>query len=131
MNKRVIERNMFYGANKKIFLRAVELRNNMTHAEQVLWEELRKKEIFKVRFKRQHPIDIFVVDFYCHKYKLAIEVDGDIHLRQEVMEHDDGRSADIEKLGIKILRFTNKEVFENIEAVKKRILEEIHSLSPL
>jgi len=122
---------MFYGANKKIFLRAVELRNNMTLAEQVLWEELRKKETFKVRFKRQHPVDIFVLDFYCHQYKLAIEVDGEIHLRKEVQEHDDGRSHDIEKLGIKILRFTNREVLESIEVVRQRILQEISSLSPL
>lgn len=99
----------------------------MTLAEKLLWEELRKKDIFKVRFKRQHPIDIFVVDFYCHTYKLAIEVDGDIHLKEEVQEYDDGRSHDIEKLGIKILRFTNKEVIENIEMVKQRILQEINS----
>jgi len=127
MNKRVIERNMFYGANKRIFQRAVELRNNMTLAEKVLWEELKRKETFNVRFKRQHPIDIFVVDFYCHKYKLAIEVDGDIHLREEVQEYDDGRSHDIEKFGIKILRFKNKEVLGNIEMVKQRILQEICS----
>ena len=131
MGKRVIERNMFFGARKEIFLRAVELRNNMTLAEKVLWEGLRNKETFKVRFKSQHPIDIFVVDFYCHKYRLVVEVDGDIHLRDEVKEHDDGRSHDIEKLGIKILRFTNKEVLENIEDVKQRILKKISSLSPL
>ena len=131
MQIRVIERNMFYGAKKNIFIRAVELRKNMTLAEQVLWKELKKKETFKVRFKSQHPIDIFVVDFYCHKYKLVIEVDGDIHLREEVKERDDCRSHDIEKLGIKILRFTNKEVLGNIDEVKQRILQEISSLSPL
>jgi very-short-patch-repair endonuclease len=103
----------------------------MTKAEKILWEELKKKEIFKARWKRQHPIDIFVVDFYCHKYKLAIEVDGEIHLNKEIQEHDEGRSYDIEKLGIKILRFTNKEVFDDIEFVKNRILHEINSLSPL
>ena len=131
MSKRVIERHMFYGARKNIFLRAIELRNSMTIAEATLWEELRKKEIFKARWKRQHPVDIFVLDFYCHKYKLAIEVDGEIHLQEEVREHDDGREHDIEKLGIKILRFTNKEVLENIEFVKECILYEINSLSPL
>jgi very-short-patch-repair endonuclease len=130
MNKRVIERNMFYGASKSIFLRALELRKSLTPAEKLLWEELKRKEIFRVRFKRQHPIDIFIVDFYCHKYKLAIEVDGDIHLKEEVREYDDGRSHDIEKLGIKILRFTNKEVIENIEMVKQRILNEIISIKP-
>jgi very-short-patch-repair endonuclease len=129
MNKRVIQRNMFYGASKKIFLRAIELRNNMTPAENLLWKVLKNKEIFKVRFKRQHPVSIFVVDFYCHKYKLAIEVDGDIHLRQEVMERDDGRTHDIEKLGIKILRFTNQDVIEKTDWVKDSILNEISSHS--
>ena len=130
MNKRVIDRHMFYGAKKNIFLKAIELRNNMTEAEKVLWEELKKKEIFKARWKRQHPIDIFVVDFYCHKYKLAIEVDGEIHLKEEIREHDDGRAHDIEKFGIKILRFTNKQVLEEIEFVKNRILIEINLLRP-
>lgn len=104
---------MFYGAKRSIFLRAIELRNNMTKAEKILWEELKKK-VFKARWKRQHPVDIFVVDFYCHKYKLAIEVDGEIHLNEEIQEHDVGRAHDIEKLGIKILRFKNKEVLEDI-----------------
>jgi len=131
MQKRVIERHMFYGAGKKIFITAIELRNNMTEAEKVLWEELRNREMFKARWKPQHPIDIFIVDFYCHKYKLAIEVDGGIHLNQEILEHDEGRAYDIEKHGIKIIRFTNNEIFENIESVKARILHEIDSLSPL
>ena len=104
MSKRVIERNMFYGASKNIFLRAIELRNNMTLAEKLLWEELKRKEIFIARFKRQHPIDIFVVDFYCHKHKLAIEVDGEIHLKEEVQEYDDGRSHDIEMVKQRILQ---------------------------
>ncbi len=131
MRSRVIERHMFYGASKKIFLRAIELRNNMTKAEKILWQELRNRDLFKARWKAQHPIDIFVVDFYCHKYKLVIEVDGDIHLKEEIQERDDGREHDIEKLGISILRFTNKEIFENIESVKKCILDEINRKSPL
>jgi very-short-patch-repair endonuclease len=127
MKRRVIERHMFYGAKKGIFIRAIVLRNNMTKAEEVLWDELKNKEIFKDRWKRQHPIDIFIVDFYCHKHKLVVEVDGEIHLQEEVKERDDGREHDIEKLGIKILRFTNKEIFENIESVKLRILKEVDS----
>ena len=106
------------------------LRHNMTEAEKILWEELKKKEIFNARWKRQHPVDIFIVDFYCHRFKLAIEVDGEIHLNEEILEHDDGREYEIEKFGIKILRFTNKEVFEDIESVRNRILKEINSLSP-
>lgn len=72
-----------------------------------------------------------MVDFYCHKHKIVIEVDGDIHLEEVVRERDDGREHDIEKLGIKILRFTNKDVLEDIEAVKSRILVEINNQSPL
>jgi very-short-patch-repair endonuclease len=128
MKKRVIERNMFYGAGKNIFARAYELGNNMTDAENALWEVLKRKDIFNVRFKRQHPIDIFIVDFYCHKCKLAIEVDGDIHLEKEVIDYDDGRAHDIEKFGVKILRFTNNEVLENIESVKQCILNEVNKL---
>ncbi len=131
MNRRMIERHMFYGANKKIFLRAVELRKNMTLAEETLWNILNNKKIFKARWKRQHPIDIFIVDFYCHKYKLVVEVDGEIHLDEEVKERDDGREHDIEKLGIKILRFTNREVFEETEVVKSRILYEISTLQQI
>jgi very-short-patch-repair endonuclease len=131
MRRRVIERNMFYGANHDIFVKASLLRRNMTLAEKLLWSELRNREIFKERFKPQHPIDIFIVDFYCHKHKLAIEVDGEIHLDEEIKEYDDGRSHDIEKLGIRILRFTNSEVIHNLELVKQRILYFIHSSSPL
>jgi len=68
--------------------------------------------------------------FYCHKYKLVIEVDGEIHLLEDVLERDNGRAYEIERLGIKILRFTKKEIFENIESAKSRILNEIDSLSP-
>jgi very-short-patch-repair endonuclease len=128
MKKRVIERNMFYGAGKNIFIKAFKLRNNMTDAEKALWEVLKKRDIFNVRFKRQHPIDIFIVDFYCHNYKLAIEVDGDIHLEKEIIDYDDGRTHDIEQYGVTILRFTNREVFENIDKVKDCILNEIDKL---
>jgi len=131
MYKRVIQRNMFFGAKKNIFLKAVELRENMTEAEMRLWEELSNREIFRVKFRRQHPIDIFIVDFYCHKFKLAIEVDGGIHLEKLVREYDDGRTHDLESLGIKVLRFSNQEIIEDIDIVKFRILQEISTLSPL
>lgn len=104
---RVIPRNMFYSASKNTFEKARLLRNNMTEAEKILWDKLKDRKIFKTRFRRQHPISIFIVDFYCHELKLVIEIDGGIHLNNEVAEHDEGREYDIEKFGIKILRFTN------------------------
>jgi very-short-patch-repair endonuclease len=67
MQKRVCERHMFYGAGRYVFIKAFELRNKMTSAEKVLWEELRNRKVYKARWKPQHPIDIYIVDFYCHK----------------------------------------------------------------
>jgi len=96
MKSRVIERNMFYGAGRNTFEKAHCLRRNMTEAERVLWNVLKNRRLFKVRFRRQHPIDIFIVDFYCHELKLAIEIDGGIHLNETVAEYDDGRTHDIE-----------------------------------
>jgi very-short-patch-repair endonuclease len=131
MIRRVFERNMFYGANKQTFLKAVALRNDMTKAEELLWEVLKDRKLFKARWRRQHPIDIFIADFYCHEYKLVVEVDGDIHLLEEKMEYDDCRNYVLEKYGIRIIRFTNCKIFYNIEDVKSRIQLVISSLSPL
>ena len=131
MRSRVIERNMFYGASRNTFEKAHELRMNMTKAEKKIWNKLKDRNLVKVRFRRQHPVDIFVVDFYCHELKLAIEIDGSIHLDKGISEYDNGRTHDIEKLGIKILRFTNDQVFNDINAVINKIIEVISSLAPL
>lgn len=88
---------MFYGASPNSFDKAKLLRNNMTEAEKILWEKLKNRNIFKARFRRQHPIGIFIVDFYCHDYKLVIELDGEIHLNKEVRAYYYGTSHDIEK----------------------------------
>ena len=127
---RVIERTMFYGATPNTFDKAKLLRNNMTEAEKILWDLLKNRSVFKVRFRRQHPIGIFIVDFYCHEYKLAIEIDGEIHLKNEVIEYDDGRSHDIEKYGIKILRYTNNEVFTDPKKIINEILKTMKVLEP-
>ena len=86
---RVIERTMFYGASTNTFDKARLLRNNMTEAETIMWDKLKNRSLFNARFRRQHPIGIFIVDFYCHEYKLVIEIDGEIHLKNEVIEYDD------------------------------------------
>ena len=88
MRSRVVERNMFYAASRNTFEMAHALRKNMTDAEKILWKRLKDKRIFRVKFRRQHPVDIFVLDFYCHELKLAIEVDGEIHLSAEMREYD-------------------------------------------
>ncbi len=113
---------MFYGASPKIFEFALYLRNNPTYTESALWMRLSKKQL-GVRFKPQHPILRFIADFYCHKAKLVIEIDGDIHNQQ--IEYDIGRTEELEFLGIKVIRFKNEEVLENIELVIERIKEEL------
>jgi very-short-patch-repair endonuclease len=109
---------MFYNAYPEIFRKAEVLRKNMTDAEKVLWERLRKKQL-GLRFKAQHPIERFIADFYCHKAKLVIEIDGKIHNVQK--EYDLGREAELEKYGLKIIRFTNDEVLNNIDWVIEKI----------
>ncbi|MCF8309751.1 MAG: endonuclease domain-containing protein [Bacteroidales bacterium] len=106
-----MQRTMFYGAKAHLFIKAKELRKNMTPAEQKLWDRLRKKQL-GVRFRAQHPIERFIVDFYCHQLKLVIEVDGDIHNFQN--EYDLGRNIEIEKYGIKVLRIKNSQIETNI-----------------
>lgn len=111
---------MFYGAVKPIFQRAEELRKNPTYEESLLWQYLKANQL-GVRFKRQHPIWMYIADFYCHELKLVIEVDGSIHSVKEVIENDIIRQEDIISLGIKIIRFTNAEIRTNINNVIERI----------
>ncbi len=114
-----LDKTMYFRAKPITLETARLLRNRMTYSESLLWEKLKSKQLLGLRFRRQHPIDIFIVDFYCHQIKLAIEIDGEIHLDQ--VEYDDGREADMEKFNIKIIRFTNDEVNNNIEEVIQKI----------
>ena len=125
MGFKIIERNMFYGARQNIFEKAIALRKNMTLAELILWKKLKDRELFKTKFRRQHPVNIFIVDFYCHEYKLAVEIDGEIHLNKEANEYDSNRTNDLNKFGIKVLRFSNDQIIFNIDSVIIKILEEM------
>ncbi len=122
---RTSERFMYYGAKGKMFEWARELRKSMTEAERILWSRLRNRKTDGLNFRRQHPIDEYIVDFYCHEFKLVIEVDGEIHNTPENAEKDNGRAAEIERFGIKIIRFTNDEVVHQIEDVIAEIKRQI------
>ena len=74
-------------------------------------------------FRQQHPIYIFIADFYCNKVKLVIEVDGDVHFNDESKEHDDGRTSVMENFGIKVIRFTNEQVLYNQDIIIEQINE--------
>jgi very-short-patch-repair endonuclease len=76
-----------------------------------------------LKFRRQHPIHFYVADFYCHEKRLIIEIDGGIHEEDRIKEHDDNRTAELERLGIRVIRFTNDEVIKSKELVLKRIID--------
>ena len=99
----------------------------MTTCEKLLWERLKLKQICGLRFRRQHPIIFFIADFYCHEARLVIEIDGEIHTQRR--EYDDGRSAEMEKYFIKVIRFTNSEVENNIDNVIRVIEAEVNNRS--
>ncbi len=84
-----------------------------------------------VKFRKQHPVWIFIVDFYCHEYKLVIEVDGEIHNEEELIEHDLNRTAELNKFGLKMLRFTNDQILFNIDSVITEIHKNITEFTPL
>ena len=92
------------------------LRNNPTDVERLLWQHLRKKQMVGLKFRRQQPVDNYIVDFICLENKLIIEVDGGQHSLQKV--EDEKRKAYLEKNGFKVLRFWNNEVLENMEGVR-------------
>ena len=97
--------------NPKLKERARVLRRGMTNAEKKLWHQCLRG--FPVQWYRQKPLDHFVVDFYCPKLNLVIEVDGEIHSSAAAKAYDEGRTKILEGYGIKILRFQNAEVFKN------------------
>ena len=120
---------MFEGASNLIFFEnAKQLRKNMTDAEIALWIHLRGG-INGFKFRRQHPIGLYIADFYCHNVKLIVEVDGSIHNNFEVKEADEKRQAEIKKWGYIIIRFTNEEVLNKLEDVLKNITQKIVDLN--
>ena len=111
------------------------LRNNQTFCEKIVWINLRRKQICGERFLRQFGIGKFVVDFYCPRLKLAIEIDGDSHFEnRDAVEYDKWRQKLIESLEIKIIRFTNVEVNQNIDkvisAIDKNVREIQNKMNP-
>jgi len=113
----------------KIFNRLSEkakrknLRNQATTAEKILWYYLQGKHLEGYKFRRQYSVGPYIVDFYCPRLKLAIEVDGTSHFRDEVaIRYDRKRQKYIESFGLKFLRFTNSDIYENIDWVLEEIL---------
>ena len=100
------------------------LRNNAKAAEKLLWSKLKHSQLLGYKFRRQQGIAKYVVDFYCPQYKLAIEIDGATHSTPEEIRNDNVRQEFIESEGIHFLRFSNADVFENVDWVLETIVED-------
>lgn len=113
---------------RTIVTNAKLLRKEATKAEQILWEKLRNKNL-NIKFRRQHPFDMFIIDFYAPSIKLAIELDGSAHTSVANKDYDEMRTDYLECRYINVLRFWNSEVERNLEEVLNKIREEIKKLS--
>ncbi len=123
---KVNNRRRVRGTTPEIEQAARELRQNLTPAEAFLWSALRNKQLQGLRFRCQHPVGNFILDFYCSSCKLVVEIDGEIHDSQ--IEYDEARTVKLAEYGYRVLRFKNKEVMNNLSKVLAQI--ESVALSP-
>jgi very-short-patch-repair endonuclease len=100
-----------------ILARARELRRPLTPQEVKLWARLRRKQLYGIKFRRQHPMDRFILDFFCYQHKLVIEIDGGQHAEPEQQAYDQARTEWLEGRGLRVIRFTNRDIDANIEGV--------------
>ena len=117
-----------YNGNLKQLSR--QLRETMTDAERHLWAKIRMKQLKGYQFYRQKPIGDYIVDFFCPRAKLVIEVDGSQHFSDEMTEYDRIRDEYLSSLGLRVLRFTNTEVLTHIKGVVESIIENIEGNPP-
>ena len=119
--------NMWKDAPASVFSNANILRENATEAEGLLWLALKDNQMDGYKFRRQHPISIYIADFYCHKLKLVIEIDGGYHLSEEQQLLDKERTVALEFNGLKVIRFSNEEVVLKLPEVINKIKDFIKS----
>ena len=100
------------------------LRNNPTKAESMLWKALQRKQLDGRKFRRQHSSENYIVDFYCPEEKLVVELDGEVHNNIKNKIYDDRRTQELKDLGITVIRFENKLVFEQMDMVLDAIRQE-------
>ena len=128
MNSRPKTTPRIRGTTPEIEAAARRLRRNMTPAEQKLWGALRGKKLGGLKFRAQHPVGPFILDFYCPARKLVIEVDGGVHEKQA--DYDESRTQQLEAYGYRVIRFRNEEVLEDLPSVLKQILEAARKSPP-
>ena len=111
MNEDIVSRRV----RERLIEQARQMRAEPTPAEALLWKKLRKRQLGELKFRRQHIIHYFIVDFYCPTAKLAIEIDGPVHDEQE--EYDEERDKILQELGYQVVRFKNADVERNLDQV--------------
>ena len=114
---------LFY--NTKLKKYSQELRRNMTDAEKLLWSRLRRKQIKESQFYRQRIIGNHIVDFYCPKARLIVEIDGGQHYSSDGQKKDRERDAYMARVGMKVLRFSDREVFYEIDGIVEKIYQSL------
>jgi very-short-patch-repair endonuclease len=107
-----------------------KVRNSATSAEAILWRYLQRRQLLGKKFRRQASIGRYIVDFYCPECRVIVELDGAAHFSITLTEYEAERTRYLEGLGLKVIRFENKIVFENIEAVLETIKESLSEVYP-
>ncbi len=103
------------------------LRSQMTSPEQILWAHLRAKQFCSLKFRRQHGIGDFIVDFYCPEKGTVIEIDGDTHAEEKQIQLDKMRGSYFKSLGVRVIRYYNRDVVSNIEGVLEDLRQKLSS----
>ena len=103
--------------------RARELRREQTKAEELLWRRIRNRQLANAKFRRQHPLGRYILDFYCDERRLAVELDGSIHDQPDQTGYDKVRHREIEQRGVRLMVFSNEEVFAHLQRVLTQIME--------
>ena len=111
--------------NKNLKILARNLRENMTDAERLIWMKIRRKGLKNSQFYRQKIIGNYIVDFYCPKANLVIEIDGGQHYMDEGKKKDEKRDSYIQRLGLKVLRFSDRDVLKNINSVSEEVFNNL------
>ena len=124
-----MNKNFLYN-NDSLKIRRRELRRNQTEAETVLWSRLSNRGLASTKFVRQYSAGPYIIDFYCRGLRLAIELDGSQHLKEDTKNYDKDRDEYLKNLNIKTIRFWNDEVLKDVEGVLGKIIVEIERRAP-
>lgn len=111
----------------EVLAKARQLRHNPTRAEERLWDSLQRRQMCGTKFRRQHPIGPYIVDFYSHEARLVIEIDGGQHGLESQVPYDSQRTCEIERQGVRVIRFWNSQVLNETEEVLEQIRHVLES----